>query len=115
MVSMWCSVSLARMSIAAPQTAAIRNRFRRLGARISQRNVAVLAARRRHLLVHGHVQRTDERGTRLARLDDVVDVPPLRRVVRVGELLAVVLDELLRALLGIVRLSDVALEDDAHR
>jgi hypothetical protein len=81
--------------------------------RIAQRDVAVLAARGRHLLVHGHVQRADQRSARLSRLDHVVDVAALCRVVRIGKLLAVVLDELLGALLGILRLGDVALEDDA--
>src|ERR1700731_3476895 len=59
-----------------------------------ERDVAVLSLWSPNLLVSGHAQRGDERATRLPRLDHVVDVAPFGRVVRVGELLPVLLDQL---------------------
>src|ERR1700680_1949188 len=78
----------------------------------SEWNVPVLTRRQGHLLVDGHVERFDERGPGLLGLDDVVDVPALRRVIRVGELLAVLVDQLASPRRGIVRGGDLALEYD---
>ena len=54
----------------------------------------MLAARCLHLLVPRHAQRADERGPRLTRLDHIVDVSALGGVVRIGELLAILVDQL---------------------
>src|ERR1700730_5479844 len=67
------------------------------------------------MLGGGHAQRVDEHGAGLLGLDDVVDVAALGRVVGVGELLTVVLDQL-RGLGGGIRgLGDVPAGDDVHR
>ena len=54
----------------------------------------MLAPRRLHLLVPSHSQGADERPARLTRLDHIVDIPTLGGVVRVGELLPILIDEL---------------------
>ena len=58
------------------------------------------------------MQGPDQGGPSLLRLDDVVEKPPFRRHVRIGELLLVVLNQLLGFLCRLLGRSDFPLEDD---
>ena len=62
-----------------------------------------------------HRERRDQHLARFARVDHVVDVPPLGRLVRVLETLRVLLHELGLTHLRIGRGLDLAAEDDAGR
>ena len=55
------------------------------------------------------MERIDQRPACVARLDDVVDIAALGGIVRIGKLLAVVVDQLGGALLGVVGLRDLTL------
>src|SRR4051794_37112644 len=59
-----------------------------------ERNVAVLAGREHFALRAQHRERARQDLAGLARIDHVVDIPPLGRDVRVGEALGVLGDEL---------------------
>jgi len=63
----------------------------------------VLSVRRVDALAPARVERGDQRGPGARRGDDVVDVAALGGRERVGELLAVLLDQLGPAGIGVVR------------
>ena len=95
-----------------------RARERRRGAAAQprlERDVAVLALRRRHALGAQRLERGDQLRPRLVRHDHVVDVAALGRRVGVREARLVVVDQLAAPLVGRRRAGDVAAVDDVDR
>src|SRR5712692_3885121 len=80
-----------------------------------QRHVAVLARRQRLPLRLEHLERRDEPGPGLLRLDHVVDVASLRSDERVGEFGLVLADELRLAGHGVGCPFELPPEDDVDR
>src|SRR5438093_11289085 len=78
----------------------------------SEWNVAMLLRRVPVALVLQHLERADETRARLLRLDHLVDVAELGRLVRVRERLPIVGDEPLALLLRLGGLLDLVPEDD---
>src|SRR5207237_10731839 len=61
------------------------------------------------------LERVDEPRTRVARVDDVVQVPAAGRYIRMCELFAVFVDFRIGRLAGVLALRDFLLEEDLHR
>src|SRR5262250_3109251 len=93
---------------------------RRKSAGGSERDVAMLLRRVLVALVLQHLERADEPRTGVLRLDDLVDVAQLRRLVRVRERAAILGDEpgpgrvLVRGPLDLVPEDDVDRAVGAH-
>src|SRR5258708_6247192 len=79
-----------------------------------QRDVAVLPRWPLHGLAEAKLQAPQQLAPRLARLDDVVDVPPLSRHVRVGEPRGVLGHQLLTTSRLVRGSGKVSLVDDVH-
>src|SRR5258706_11010117 len=87
----------------------------RFSAAPLERDVPVLARRSLDRLAQAELQPADQLTPRLARFDDIVDVPTFRRDVGVGEFRGVLRDQLLAPGRRIFRAGQVALVDDVHR
>src|SRR5262245_5253427 len=86
-------------------------RTRRKSGR-SEGDVAMLLRRVPVALVLEHLERPDQARAGLLGLDDLVDVAELRRLVRIGEGLAVLGHQALAFGLGVRGLLDLVPEDD---
>src|SRR5260370_10985467 len=80
-----------------------------------QRDVSVPPRVAAPFLAQGDPQRTDQLAPRAARLDDVIDVPTLRRDVRVREALRVLGDQLAPVRHRVRGSRQLAMEDDVDR
>src|SRR3989337_4309315 len=80
----------------------------------SQRNTAMLLGRVGVALVGDHLQGVDQTRARLARFDHVIDVTTRGSDVRVGELLAILLDQLGLPWGGTFGFEQLLAEDNVH-